>query len=293
MITPMRITIALVALVAAAGCSSTRNATTGGAALDRVATERQSSPVYESLHPALDVVPNGDGSYSFIFSAAASGASDSPQMRLLRGIRSVTFTVHDATGEVDSVTTTDIPASGVQGAEGEASLTATARVAWRPSGPLRPPVQIVMRATAEQGVIVRVADIAMQMAVATPRGERLRMSLSSEQRAGVLEFILEVERMAPADPTEYMPSGERFRIEIEGEQGERIWSSSAGQMFTQALGPVLPAAVGERVTYRATFDGRNDVTHAPLAPGRYRVVATIPAQPRPYVLREELTWSGR
>lgn len=256
--------------------------------------------MYESLHPAFDAVPNGDGSFSFIFSAAASGTSDSPQMRLMRGISSVTFTVHDGSGmAIDSITTTDIPASGVQGEDGNASLTATARVSWRPASPPMPPMQVVMRAVGTEGVIVRVAELPVAVGIdagggrGATRRERLALSLEMEPRGGAMEFVLGVERVAPAGADEYLPSGERFRIEIFGESGELIWSSSAGQMFTQALGPVVPTEVGERTTYRTIFHGRNNDTHEPLAPGVYRVVATIPAQPVPYVLREELSWSGR
>ena len=287
----------LVALVAATGCGSSRGTTTtGGAGLDRVAIERQSSPVYESLHPTFDVFPNGDGTYSFIFSAGASGTSDAPTMRLLRGIVEVSFTVHDGSGAmIDSLGTTDIPTSGIAGADGAASLTATGRVAWRPRSALTPPMQVVMRASGAEGVIVRIAELPMTSRgeIAPSSAERLALTLTSEERAGRLDFVLEVERVGPGAPDEYMPSGEQFRIEIFGDAGERVWSSSAGQMFTQALGPVLPARVGERVSYRASFDGRNDVTHESLAPGRYSIVATIPAKPSPYVLREELTWAGR
>jgi hypothetical protein len=287
----LTVSLALLAL-ATAGCSSSRTAGEAGRTLDRAAVERQSSPVLEILNPHFDVVPTPEGPYALIFSAGASGTSDSPSMRALRSIREVSFVVFDPDGRaIDSMRTTEIPTSGIQNSDGGASLTATARVEWAPGTAPALGTRVLMRATADDGEILRLAEVPPPLANATVRRDRLALSLETEQRGpSTLEFLFTVERTAPAAPEEYLPSGERFRIEIVSETGELQWSSSHGQMFTQAIGPVVPAEVGERAVYRATFDGMSDETHQRLAPGRYRVIATVPAKPRAYVLREELAW---
>jgi hypothetical protein len=120
----------------------------------------------------------------------------------------------------------------------------------------------------------------------------LNIWLESRDMGRGVEFTLHVERLAPPPAGEYLPSGEQFRIELESSVGETIWSSSHGMAFIQSIGEVEPAEVGKSVEYRAVFDGRNDMTKSKLAPGRYRIIATIPAKPHPYILREEFTWSG-
>jgi hypothetical protein len=287
----LSLSLPLLAL-AALGCGSSRTASGSSGPLDRAAIERSSSPLYESLNPQFNVVPAPGGGYTFIFSAGASGTSDSPDMRALRSINSVTFTVYAPDGRAyDSLTTNDVPTSGVQNSGGGASLTATASAEWRPSDAPPPGTRVIARAYATDGVIVRMAEVPPLPPTATTRRDRLILELDVEERGGMTEFILTVERLAPPMPDEYLPSGERYRIELFDQGGQRVWSSSSGQMYTQALGPVVPEKVGERVVYRAMFDGMSDETHARLEPGRYRIVATVPAQPRPYVIREELTWS--
>lgn len=126
-----------------------------------------------------------------------------------------------------------------------------------------------------------------------PISNPLAITLDVRTRTVGLEFLVRVERVAEAPEGEYLPSGENIRIEIENELGEQFWSSSAGKMFTQAITPVQPIRVGEFADYREYWDGRNTITGGRLTQGRYRVILTIPAKPKPYILREEFTWSGK
>lgn len=120
----------------------------------------------------------------------------------------------------------------------------------------------------------------------------LTITLDVRTRTVGLEFLIRVERVAEAPEGEYLPSGENIRIEIENELGEQFWSSTAGKMFTQAISPVQPIRVGEFADYREYWDGQNTITGGRLTQGRYRAIVTIPAKPKPYILREEFTWSG-
>lgn len=134
------------------------------------------------------------------------------------------------------------------------------------------------------------ADTAAQ--AQKPASDPLAITLDVRTRTVGLEFLVRVERRAEAPEGEYLPSGENIRIEIENELGEEFWSSSAGKMFTQAISPVEPIRVGEFADYREYWDGRNTITGGRLTQGRYRVIVTIPAQPTPYIIREDFTWSG-
>lgn len=283
----------IVAFSLVGGCASAQKAALKGTVLDKTAIEAQTTPALEVLRPALDVTKNSNGTYDFTFSASASGGADTPPMQALRSIRRVSFVVRDRSGNaVDSMQTTDIPTSGIATSDGGAALTAVARIIWAPR--TIPPYNcdVIARAECPVGTMLRMEELPAAAAPARPIHEMLTISLDVEQRGSMVEFVMSVERNSAASPDEFLPSGETYRIEVFGNGGLPIWSSSAGQMFIQAIGPVVPEGVGEKVTYRAMFDGMNDETHARLAPGTYRVVATVPAKPKPYVLREEFTWGG-
>lgn len=126
-----------------------------------------------------------------------------------------------------------------------------------------------------------------------PATAPLAITLDVRTRTVGVEFLVRVERTANAPEGEYLPSGEKVRIEIENEVGEQFWSSSAGKMFTQAIGTVEPIQIGEFAEYREYWDGQNTLTGGRLPQGRYRAIVTIPAKPKPYILREEFIWSGR
>ncbi|MBC8145463.1 MAG: hypothetical protein H7X80_07745 [bacterium] len=214
-------------------------------------------------------------------------------MTALRTMRRVSFVVRDRSGNaVDSVETTDIPPSGITTPDGGASLTAVARITWAPR--TIPPFNcdVIARAEGPSGTILRMEEL--PAAAAPPRNVRepLVLSLSIKELGKMVEFVLDVERTSASSAEEFLPTGERYRIEVYDDGSELVWSSSSGKMFTQALGPVVPERVGDKVTYREVFDGSSEVARGRLGAGRYRVVATVPAKPRPYDVREEFTWGG-
>ena len=126
-----------------------------------------------------------------------------------------------------------------------------------------------------------------------PTTDPIALTLDVRSRIVGLEFLVRVERLANAPEGEYLPSGENIRIEIENELGEQFWSSSLGKMFTQAVAPVEPIRIGEFADYREYWDGQNTITGGRLPQGSYRVIVTIPAKPKPYILRENFTWGGK
>jgi flagellar hook assembly protein FlgD len=82
-----------------------------------------------------------------------------------------------------------------------------------------------------------------------------------------------------------------YRIEVY-EGPVQIWSSSFGKSFTQNITKVEPDKIGETVVYQSFWDGtENNGKAAPT--GTLTVVATIPAKPKPYVVRKEFNWTGR
>lgn len=275
-----------------AGCASANKAAVIGTVVDRKALERQTSPTMEGLNPQVDVIKNSDGTYTFTFSASASGTPDAPRMSALRGITRATFAVRDRSGNaLDSLTTTDIPTSGVTN-DGVASLTATASVNWRPRTPPSHGSTVVLRTEGTHGTLVRAVDLPDWASPPMDSPTPLALSLDLRELGRSVEFQFNVRRVAVARPGEFLPSGERYRIELIDDANNVVWSSSANKMFTQAVTAVFPENVGEEVTYREVFDGTSDETRGRLAPGRYRVVATVPSKPQPYVLREEFTWGG-
>jgi hypothetical protein len=297
----MKITVSLILLplcIALAACSSSKNSTSsqgGSTPSTKLAVPNDSlDATLDALNPEFTINPIGPGRYSLNLMVGAGGTPDSPPLGALRSIASVDFRVFAPDGRLlGSKSTSEVPTSGTMNREtGEASVIASTFVHWTADEPVAPGSYAVMTIHTRNGIVVR----RQEFAVEPPRkigSQPIAMSLDVENRGPGVEFLLTVERVAPAPEGEYLPSGEHYRIEIESSVGETLWSSSYGKVFIQSIGSVEPANVGEKVEYRVLWDGISTTWHKPLEPGTYRIIATIPAKPKPYVLREEFTWSGR
>jgi hypothetical protein len=288
--------VALLMLVVLAGCTGTKNSAGGdGTASGKISVSPDSlDRELERIDPQFTVSSNGPGSYSFMMVTGGGGRPEEKRMETLRGIQSVTFQVFSPDNRlIGTASTDDIVSRGVMnGQTGEASLTLTASVQWSAPSLVTPGSYVVMTVHTSKGMIARRQPLPVEADGVRRVDKVLNMWLESHDIGPGVEFILHVERLAPAPDGEYLPSGEQYRIELENSVGETLWSSSHGMAFIQSIGEVEPAEVGKSIEYRAQFDGRSNLTKSKLAPGRYRIIATIPAKPQPYILREEFTWSG-
>lgn len=279
--------VVLGGFVMTAGCSGPSGSTEQSQRTGEKVTT--TDPALEALDPAFTVMQAGDR-YSLSMQTAASGPSNSPSMVALRSIRSVTFQIYSSQGNLlDELTTEEVTTSGVMSENGESSLTGSAGISWEGNPGAGAYAQMIVRS--DKGAITRRANFPAGTGTAAAHGS-IDLDLELEDRGPGVEFILRARRTAPGPDGEYLPSGEQFRIEIQNDVGETIWSSSTGRAFTQSTGPVEPDEVGEEKVYRIFWDGRSDLSRTQLTPGRYRIVARIPARPQPYMLREELNWSG-
>jgi hypothetical protein len=290
----------LVALAALCSCTGSSNSTTRTDTQDTITTKVTVSrdsldEELDRINPQFVITNNGPGQYYFAMLTGGGGKPEGQRMATLRGIRTVMFQVYTPENRMVGMAATDeIISSGVMNSEtNEASLSITASIQWTAPEPLPAGSYAIMTVISAHGQIKR--RHAMPFAEETVKhgSNILNMWLESRDQGPGVEFILHVERLAAAPSGEYLPSGEQYRIELESEVGETLWSSSHGMAYVQSIGAVQPAEIGKSVEHHASFDGRNQLTNTRLAPGRYRIVATIPAKPQPYILREEFTWSGQ
>ncbi len=292
--------IGLVAVVSSfsAGCAGSSGSGAAGRDADsiQVAAGKRADGDLEALDPQFYVThaPDGaDGEYSLGFMVGAGGPGDSPGMRAIARLQTFIVRVYAPDGKlIDSISTSAIDRSGTS-TKGNGSITAYSRIEWKAPAPVLPGSYARMSLPTDHGTITRRIDFPASGAAPANGRKPLVLSLDVQNRGSAEEFTLRVERISPAPAGEYLPSGEKYRIEIIGSSGETLWSSSGGMSFTQSVGTVDPAKVGQEVTYRARWDGRSALSHGRAEPGTYRIVATIPAKPAPYILREEFTWSGK
>jgi hypothetical protein len=285
---------ACIAVAALAACSSSNNATrSAGGESTKVAVSSDSlDRGLDKLDPEFSINPSSGGFY-LAFVAGAGGAANSEGMMALHSIDSITFRIYGPDDRlIDSRSTSNIASGGVMNQEtNSASITASAGVQWTPTSPLPAGSYGIMIVHGKHGIVSRRRPFPLEASTSVGK-KPLRISIDIENNGPAVEFIVTVERTGPIPEGEYRPSGERARIELENESAETIWSSSEGKMFTQEIGSVEPADIGEKAEYRFFWDGRSNLTHGRLRPGTYRVIATIPAKPVPYIQREEFTWGG-
>jgi hypothetical protein len=127
--------LALTLMVSACSQSSNPTATSIGAT-----SETGGDPgILAKLHdPQVGIQASAQGNLPrLVFSAGASGTSDSESMIAARTIESVTFEIHEANGGiVDSETTQNVMRTGVLGPDHEASVTVFAEGYWDSVAPL-------------------------------------------------------------------------------------------------------------------------------------------------------------
>lgn len=284
----------------AGGCKSSQNsdmAEAGALPTAKMIVPPDSvDPALERIEPQFAVTHLADRRYSLSFRGGAGGRSNSEGMNALHSITSLSFQIYAPDGrQLGSVATQDITTSGVANSEtNEASLTAFGGVEWESPGAISPGTYAIAVLRSDRGALARRVEFPGNGAQSPAAAEKsVDMKLDVRSTSGGVEFTLTARRVSPGPEEEYLPSGEKYRIELRSDVGETIWSSSHGKVFTMALGPMQPGEVGSEVTYREYWNGKDQLTRMAVPPGVYRIIATLPAQPTPYILREEFTWSGR
>src|SRR5687768_16867887 len=123
--------VALLAMVMSA-CSSSENPTTSSN-IDATGGASENPGILARLHnPTLTIAPIDQVRYQLIFSAGASGTSDSEPMVAVRTIREVEFEIHAPNGSlIDTRVAREIVTTGVMGDESVASLTVIADSEWQ------------------------------------------------------------------------------------------------------------------------------------------------------------------
>lgn len=243
-----------------------------------------------ALAPKISVDPTAAG-YAFNLMI---GAGSPASLATVHSLRYFSVVIYDRdNARVDSATNEEILTSGTMSSEThQASITAFATIAWHPARDPGEGAYAIARVGSATGSFA--TRLPLPAAAPSPKPTKpIVLTLDVQSRAAQAEFILRVQRVGPAPEGEYRPTGERFRIVLQDDVGDMVWSSSEGMVFTQMVGAVEPTEVGKEIEYRAVWNGRDQRTHMLAGPGTFRVTATIPAKPTSYVLREEFTWSGR
>ena len=241
-----------------------------------------------ALKPEFVVEFQEKGGLYLGMAAGGAGASSSQQIKTIGDIQSVSFIVFDEKGRLlDSMYTDVITRSGLAEPE-SASLVISAGVAWRPKPPAPQEFHLIMLVRSHSSVWIRETVTSFDLPLYT---ESILLDLKHTQKGKGLEFILSAERVAEPSGEEYLPSSEAFRITLFNGP-TRLWSSSEGMAFTQAIGPVEPQELGGKVEYRVLWNG-TDTNGQQAKRGALTVEALIPAKPAPYVLRKEIQWNAQ
>ncbi len=250
----------------------------------------------EKIDPQFTITRISERRYSLRFRGSGGGASQSASLNALHSLASLSFQIYAPNGrQLASIATQEINTSGTANTETEqTSLTAFGGVEWDSPEPLAPGTFAIAILRSDHGALARRVEFpGSDGASPAASAASVAMLLDVRSSGSGVEFTLTARRAAQGPADEYLPSGEKYRIELRNDVGETIWSSSTGKVFTMAIGPMAPGPVGSEVKYREFWNGRDEQTRMATPPGVYRIIATIPAKPTPYILREEFTWSGR
>lgn len=94
-------------------------------------------------------------------------------------------------------------------------------------------------------------------------------------------FGIDVVRTNRSDD-EYFPTSERLRVEIQNMLGKPVWRSDEDVYFLQVMGDVEPKEIGSCYRY-VKFWSRRDNVGRFVANGRFKVMLTLPIQPKPII----------
>ena len=281
--------VLLLTALAFVSCGGSKSAGTGNSYLKRIGLEPTAmDKSIASLNPDMVVEFQDKGNIYLGMTAGGSGAGSSPAMKAIADIQSVSFIIFDDKGTMlDSLYTDVITRSGI-GEPESASLAVSAGVSWRPRPPAPQQYHMIMLIRSAQGAWMREVRTSFDVPLYT---ESLLLNLQHSRKGSGLNFTLTAERVMEPETEEYLPSGEMFRITVYSGP-TRLWSSSDGKMFTQAVGAVEPEKLGEKVTYEAFWNGAGPEGQ-PTPSGALTIEAVIPAKPAPYILREEIQWNAQ
>ncbi len=240
-----------------------------------------------ALDPEVVVQQNDDGSIYLRMLVGVGGSDRSEQMATFSDLESISFVIFNKGGtkRLDSLHSSDVTKSGLGGTA--TSMMASAGVTWDPeeTPPREFNLMTLIRSGSGMWLIAKLARLP-ELA----RTDPILLTLYHQEKSDGIKFTLTAKRVSEAPVTEFLPTGETFRIEVY-DGPLPVWSSSDGKAFTQSTGPVEPEGVGERKKFSATWNGQTPT--GPARNGVYTVVATIPAKPTPYTIRKEFDWKAK
>ena len=105
---------------------------------------------------------------------------------------------------------------------------------------------------------------------------------------GTIDIGAEVRRIYTAS-NEYLPSTEDVRVIISDAEGNTVWRSDAGLMFSTMIMKVEPQDRGSVAVVERRWNGRN-AEGSTVPQGTYRADIIIPAIPMAYQASVEFTW---
>ena len=240
-----------------------------------------------ALNPEIVVQQNDDGSVYLGMLIGISGSERSKQMATFSDIESISFVIYDKYGSkrLDSLHSSDITKSGLGGSA--TSMMASAGVVWDPES--TPPREFNLMSLIRSSTGIYLIPKFASLPELT-RTDPILLTLELEEKSDGVKFTLIAKRVSEAPVTEFLPTGETFRIEIYSGPIP-VWSTSDGQSFTQATGPVEPEDIGDTEKFTTIWNGQTREGKA--SSGVYTVVATIPAKPTPYTVRKEFEWKAK
>lgn len=129
----------------------------------------------------------------------------------------------------------------------------------------------------------------LQQAAATQ--EAMTLTPTVENRPDGVLFVLNATRNRSVGK-EWMPSSEKFRVQIVSAKGGEVWNSSNNMNYMTVVGDVKPSSAGATERYEMLWPGITNNKQA-AAPGKYTAQLIIPARPLPYTANVEFDWKGK
>ena len=250
----------------------------------------------DRLDPQLVVTPLEAGQWALeleipraadgVANGAEVGAADAVALDAeARRIQWVSFVVYrPGVRRVDSLVRHEL-AIDTAGVRGSASPAVYAGVKWVQAGLVEGDEYVMMTIRTDRGVVVRSSPLfgELPLGVDSTRLE-LRLEVTGDSIA------LHARRRLPPARDEFFAGIEQMRIQLRDSSGAVVWTSGDG-LSAPMPRPLLPDRVGDSVALRRAF--RDVRMRSPVPPGRYTVVGTVDASPRPYFIYEEIRWGGR
>jgi hypothetical protein len=238
--------------------------------------------------PRLVITPLEAGQWALELEiGSVNDAESGAIVRAAGRIAWVSFVVYRPPGRrLDSLGRREV-AIDVAGVRGRLSPIVYAGVKWVQPGLVEGDEYVMMTIRTDRGVVVRTGALFTEWALGY---DSTRLALRLTREDGSLGFI--ARRMKAPAADEFTVGAGLLRVSLRDSLGAIVWSAS-DSAASSIPRPLMPDRIGDSITARFAFEGRDGRTGRDLAPGRYRLTGEVAAMPRPYFIHEEISWSGR